>query len=129
MRYQVGRACAVAGYNKLFDQLQLLLDVSIAEEAEDSNNAYIRDAIISKPVRYAVMNDYARTIDIDKARAGACLNGDTAVRSSLEKKRRHGHDTEEYITLITSTSKRTATYALSIGEALSIRFYKASMRT
>ncbi|KAF5497429.1 hypothetical protein CGCS363_v008682 [Colletotrichum siamense] len=95
MRYQVGRACAVAGYNKLFDELQLLPDVSIAEEAEDNNNAYIRDAIISKPARYAVMNDYTRTIDIDEPRAGACLNGDTAVRSSLEKKRPHGHDTEE----------------------------------
>ncbi|KAK1855664.1 hypothetical protein CCHR01_01678 [Colletotrichum chrysophilum] len=35
MRYQVGRACAVADYNKLYDELQLLPDVSIAEEAED----------------------------------------------------------------------------------------------
>lgn len=41
MRYQIGRACAVAGYNKLFDELQLLPDVSIAEEAEANNNAYI----------------------------------------------------------------------------------------
>lgn len=41
------------------------------------------------------MNDYTRTIDIDKPRAGACLNGDTAVSSSLEKKRSHGHDIEE----------------------------------
>ncbi|KAF5520009.1 hypothetical protein CGCA056_v008015 [Colletotrichum aenigma] len=90
MRHQVGRACAVAGYNRLYDELQLLPDVCIAEEAEDNNNAYIRDAISSKQVRYAVMNDYTRTINIDAPRASANLNGDTAVRSSLEKK--HGFD-------------------------------------
>ncbi|KAF0323526.1 hypothetical protein GQ607_009207 [Colletotrichum asianum] len=96
MRYQVGRPCAVAGYNKLYDELQLLPDVSIAEEAEDNNNAYTRDAIVSKPVRYAIMNDYTRTIDVEAPRAGACLNGDTSVRSSLEKKRPLHHDTDEF---------------------------------
>ncbi|KAK2767334.1 hypothetical protein CKAH01_15228 [Colletotrichum kahawae] len=96
MRYQVGKACAVAGYNRLYDELQLLPDISIAEEAEDNNNAYVRDAIINKPERYAVMNDYTRTINIDAPRAGASLNGDTAVRSTLEKTRPYGHDTGKH---------------------------------
>ncbi|CAI0641360.1 unnamed protein product [Colletotrichum noveboracense] len=95
MRYQVGRACAVAGYDKLYDEIQLLPDVSIAEEAEDNNNTYIRDSITNKSVRYAVMNDYTRTINIDAPREVAGLNGDTAVRSSLEKKRPPHDDIDE----------------------------------
>ncbi|KAB5571727.1 hypothetical protein GE09DRAFT_1282248 [Coniochaeta sp. 2T2.1] len=36
MRYQVGRACAVAGYTDLYKELGLLPDITIAEEAQDS---------------------------------------------------------------------------------------------
>lgn len=36
MRYQVGRACVVAGYSSLYFELDLLPDVSIAEEAAAS---------------------------------------------------------------------------------------------
>jgi hypothetical protein len=37
MRYQVGRACAAAGYFDLYKELDLLPDVSIAEEAPGGN--------------------------------------------------------------------------------------------
>ncbi|KAK2027316.1 hypothetical protein LX32DRAFT_640998 [Colletotrichum zoysiae] len=85
MRYQAGRACAVAGYKKLFDDLDLLPDVSIAEEARDNGHADIFEAIVAQPVRYAVMNDYTRSVDLQNPRPGACLNGDTAVRSSMNR--------------------------------------------
>lgn len=86
MRYQVGRACAAAGYDTLYGELGLLPDVSIAEEAREANNPgsnRIFDSIMSQPVRYAVMDDYTRTINVSDPRAGACLNGDTAIRASL----------------------------------------------
>ncbi|KAL0944781.1 uncharacterized protein CTRU02_202668 [Colletotrichum truncatum] len=86
MRYQVGRACAAAGYDSLYDELDLLPDVSIAEEAREANisgSRQIFDKIMSHPVRYAVMDDYTRTISISNPHPGACLNGDTAVRASL----------------------------------------------
>ncbi|KAB5511589.1 hypothetical protein GE09DRAFT_1270042 [Coniochaeta sp. 2T2.1] len=35
-RYQVGRACAVAGYSDLYKELGLLPDITIAEEAQDN---------------------------------------------------------------------------------------------
>lgn len=37
MRYQVGRACAAAGYVDLYKELCLLPDISIAEEARESD--------------------------------------------------------------------------------------------
>ncbi|KAK2038861.1 hypothetical protein LZ31DRAFT_559243 [Colletotrichum somersetense] len=85
MRYQAGRACAVAGYKKLYDDLDLVPDVSIAEEARDNGHADIFEAIVAQPVRYAVMNDYIRSMDLQNPRPGACLNGDTAVRSSMNR--------------------------------------------
>ncbi|WYZ38472.1 hypothetical protein EsH8_III_000386 [Colletotrichum jinshuiense] len=84
MRYQVGRACAVAGYKTLYNELNLLPDVSIAEEARDNGHMDIFEAITSQAVRYAVMNDYNRTVNLHAPTAGACLNNDTAVRSSLQ---------------------------------------------
>ncbi|TKW55886.1 hypothetical protein CTA1_11737 [Colletotrichum tanaceti] len=84
MRYQVGRACAVAGYKTLLDELDLLPDVSIAEEARDNGHTDIFEAIVAQPVRYAVMNDYTRSVDLQNPRPGACLTGDAAVRSSLQ---------------------------------------------
>jgi hypothetical protein len=85
MAYQVGRACAVAGYVDLYEKLDILPEVHIAEEAREAGNLAIYQDIMSKSVRYAVMNDYTRTISTN-SRPGACLNGDTAVYSSLEKK-------------------------------------------
>ncbi|KAH7254220.1 uncharacterized protein BKA55DRAFT_510385 [Fusarium redolens] len=66
MRYQVGRACAVGGYVELFKELDVLPDVSIAEEARD--NLPASKAIYELP------------------QSGACLNGDTCVRSTLNKR-------------------------------------------
>ncbi|TPX13446.1 uncharacterized protein E0L32_006176 [Thyridium curvatum] len=86
MRYQVGRACAVAGYTDLYRSLELLPDVSIAEEARDNapSAKEIYSEIVSSHVRYAVMDDYNRSVNLDKPRPGAQLNGDTVVRSSLD---------------------------------------------
>lgn len=89
MRYQVGRACAVAGYVSLYSELQLLPDVTIAEEARDSNKdaaQRIYESIIAAPVRYKVMDDYTRRIHAVAPRAGVFLNGDTATRASLDKR-------------------------------------------
>ncbi|CAK7223410.1 hypothetical protein SBRCBS47491_005199 [Sporothrix bragantina] len=97
MRYHVGRACAVAGYNNLYRELDLLPDISIAEEARDSvirnassssSSQLILDHILSQPVRYNIMNDYTRHVKLDSpsvARFG--LNGDTAVVSALSHRR------------------------------------------
>lgn len=104
MRYQVGRACAVAGYKDLYSELDLLPDIAIAEEARDSvmrarlrggaegrssdGSQDIFDQIVRHPVRWQVMDDYARSVDLDcpkPARYG--LNGDTAVVSTLELRR------------------------------------------
>lgn len=104
MRYQVGRACAVAGYKDLYSELDLLPDVSIAEEARDkvmrsrrhgvdegrsSNGSQdIFDQIVRHPVRWQVMNDYMRSVDLDCPKpASYGLNGDTSVLSVLELKR------------------------------------------
>lgn len=87
MRYQVGRACAVAGYARLYRELDLLPDVSIAEEARNCGGAEseeIFEDIVGRQTRFAVMNDYTREVNFVEPRAGACLNGDTAVRSSLD---------------------------------------------
>ncbi|KAM7184572.1 hypothetical protein V8F33_012908 [Rhypophila sp. PSN 637] len=101
MRYHVGRACAVAGYSRLYKELNLLPDISIAEEARDSvmraqsgvlgdpdGSAEILREIVQQPVRFHAMNDYRRTVEVDNplpARHG--LNGDTAVFSTLQLKR------------------------------------------
>ncbi|KAL4748887.1 hypothetical protein BDW72DRAFT_195330 [Aspergillus terricola var. indicus] len=91
LRYQVGRACAVAGYVDLYKELDLLPDVHIAEEARDNGCAEIYDIIMDQPDKYSVMNDYTRTINLHNPQK-ACLNGDTAVRSSLEVKQAHSRD-------------------------------------
>ncbi|KAH7028766.1 uncharacterized protein B0I36DRAFT_349766 [Microdochium trichocladiopsis] len=86
MRYQVGRACAVAGYADLYHELGLLPDPSIAEEARESPHEASRaiyTSIMTAPVRYAVMNDYTLTITLDSPQPGAVLNADTAVLSTL----------------------------------------------
>ncbi|KAI0197918.1 hypothetical protein F4808DRAFT_463300 [Astrocystis sublimbata] len=93
MRYLVGRACAVAGYNALFRELDLLPEVSIAEEARDnvvSNNwgsRIIYDAIMNHPLRYSVLDDYTRGSDPDNPRRVVGLNGDTTVVSRLRNRK------------------------------------------
>jgi hypothetical protein len=87
MRYQVGRACAAAGYTDLYKELDLLPDTSIAEEARESKEgADIYQIIMSKPQRYAVMDDFARSIDLETPRTPAFLNGDMKPRWSLDQR-------------------------------------------
>lgn len=87
MRYQVARACAVAGYTDLYRELDVLPEVHVAEEARDNGNLVLFGDIMAAPARYSVMNDYDRTVNADNPRV-AFLNGDTAVRSTLERKRK-----------------------------------------
>ncbi|KAJ6186867.1 hypothetical protein N7519_001775 [Penicillium mononematosum] len=57
MRYQVGRACAAAGYINLYRELDQLPDVSIAEEAREGNTEggdQIYQLIMSSPLKYAL---------------------------------------------------------------------------
>lgn len=86
MKYQVGRACAVAGYFELYEELELLPEVHIAEEARDNGHLAIFENITKAHVKYSIMNDYKRTMNIDNPTVVPYLNGDTAVRSSLERK-------------------------------------------
>lgn len=86
MRYQVGRACAVAGYARLYRELDLLPDVSIAEEArENYDNAGAQEIfarIMAAPVRYRVLDDYTLTVNADRPEVPASLNAETAVVGS-----------------------------------------------
>ncbi|KAK3080004.1 hypothetical protein LTS18_003370 [Coniosporium uncinatum] len=90
LRYLVGRACAVAGYTDLYQELDLLPEVSIAEEARESDvlGAAIYRQIMSSKTKYAVLDDYTRTINEHSPRV-AHLNGDTCVRSYLDAKQEH----------------------------------------
>lgn len=87
MRYQVGRACAVAGYDQLYHELDLLPDPCIAEEAREAScdsdgSRHIFEQIMAAPLRYSVMNDYDLTVELDRPKPGAFLNADTAVRAT-----------------------------------------------
>lgn len=64
MKYQVGRACAVAGYFDLYKVLELLPDVHIFE------------GITNAHVKYSVMNGCERTVDIDNPKMVPYLNGE-----------------------------------------------------
>ncbi|EON69336.1 hypothetical protein W97_08596 [Coniosporium apollinis CBS 100218] len=88
MKYQIGRACAVAGYLNLYGELGLLPEVHIAEEARDNGQSAILDAIMAAGTKYAAMNDYTRTVEMDQPTM-AHLNGDTAVRSYLDIRQRY----------------------------------------
>jgi hypothetical protein len=85
MVYQVGRACAVAGYLDLYKELDVLPEVHIAEEARECGHMEVYDMIMSEPVRYDIMNDYACTVASTPV-PGAYLNGDTAVYRSLKRR-------------------------------------------
>lgn len=83
LKYSVARACAVAGYTRLYRELDVLPEVAVAEEAQASERGgEIFKLIMAQPVRYAVMNDYENKIQ-RTPRPGAFLNGDTAVASVL----------------------------------------------
>lgn len=86
MKYHVGRTCAVAGYVGLYRELDLLPDVSIAQEAREagSTSLEIFEDITQRLVRYSVMDDYNRKVDLENPRSGAFINCDAAVRSTLE---------------------------------------------
>ncbi|KAF4964637.1 hypothetical protein FSARC_7463 [Fusarium sarcochroum] len=86
MRYQVGRACAAAGYHALFRDLDLLPEVSIAEEARESETdggQLIYDEIMGFKYRYAIMDDCKRSIEMMQYECPAYLNGNTEVRWRL----------------------------------------------
>ncbi|CEI63356.1 hypothetical protein FVEN_g114 [Fusarium venenatum] len=86
MRYQVGRACAAAGYHALFHELDLLPDVSFAEEARESEAdgaKLIYEEIMGFKYRYAIMDDCRRSIELMDYKCPAYLNGDTEVRWRL----------------------------------------------
>jgi len=70
--------------------IELLPEVSIAEEARESGalGAAIYRQIISSETKYAVLDDYTRTVNEQRPRV-ARLNGDTCVRSYLDTKQEH----------------------------------------
>ncbi|KAJ5113556.1 hypothetical protein N7456_002090 [Penicillium angulare] len=97
MLYHAARACAVAGYIELYKELNPLPEVHIAEEAsfafaEKRNNhegaQKIYELIMSQQIKFEIMNDYNRSVDIGNPRI-SCLNGDTATYSSLQGGREH----------------------------------------
>ncbi|CVL05800.1 uncharacterized protein FMAN_10529 [Fusarium mangiferae] len=86
MRYQVGRACAAAGYHALCHELDILPEVSIAEEARESETdggKLIYDEIMSFKYRYSIMDDCKRTIKLIDYERPAYLKGNTEVRWRL----------------------------------------------
>ena len=48
LRYDIARACAVAGYYDLYRELQLLPEISIAEEARDNKKNIGSQAILKR---------------------------------------------------------------------------------
>jgi hypothetical protein len=95
LAYQAGRACAVAGYTKLFHELDILPEVHIAEEARECGNLAIYEAIVSQIVRYNVMNDYGLRLDLEAPKP-AHLNGDTCVRWMLDIKQQFKDATSDF---------------------------------
>jgi hypothetical protein len=61
MVYQVGRACAVAGYKDLYRELDILPEAYLAKKARESGSLAIYEDIMSRPMQYAGMDDYDRT--------------------------------------------------------------------
>ncbi|KAL4783390.1 hypothetical protein BJX76DRAFT_368422 [Aspergillus varians] len=103
MLYHAARACAVTGYMDLYKELDPLPEVHVAEEAgyasiqkNSKGSQEIYQNILSHPVKYAIMNDYKRTVDVD-ARRISPLNGDTAVCSSLEGRWKYSDPEDSYL--------------------------------
>lgn len=84
-KYQVGRACAVAGYTNLYQELDILPDAHIAEEARECGNTEIVDLIMSQPLKYIVMNGYKLSWNTE-APDQVRLNGETCVSWMLDVK-------------------------------------------
>lgn len=87
--YEAARACAVAGYIDLYKELDPLLEVHVAEETgytsmqKSSNSSeQIYHHLLSQPVKFEIMNNYTRTVNIAR-RQVASLTGDTVAYSSL----------------------------------------------
>ncbi|KAF5631720.1 hypothetical protein F52700_6642 [Fusarium sp. NRRL 52700] len=93
MRYKIGRACAAGGYVELYKELDLLPDVAIAEEARDNLPASqsIYDLVMGARYLCRVMDDYNLCL-LDEPEVGASLNGDTCVRSTLDKRQPVHHE-------------------------------------
>ncbi|KAJ4015507.1 hypothetical protein NW752_006967 [Fusarium irregulare] len=97
MRYQVGHACAAAGYYDLYKDLDLLPEVSIAEEARESQTEggkLIYDEIMTCKSRYGIMNDCKREVETceEDYEYPAYLNGDTEVRWRLKARQKLSSD-------------------------------------
>lgn len=60
MKYSIARACVIANYVELYDEMNLLPEVNIMLEAYDANNMYMYNSIMSSCVKYYVMDDYNR---------------------------------------------------------------------
>lgn len=89
MKYQAGRACAAAGYADLYSELDILPDVSTAEEARESKNygsRRIYEAIMSAPRKYKVMDDVNRTINVENPPNPAYLDARTQIWSDLQER-------------------------------------------
>lgn len=85
MRYQVGRACAIAGYTSLYETLDILPEIAIAEEARELGHTDIYEHIMKAVVKWKVFNDYTCSLSL-LAPAAAYLNGDTAVVGNLSRR-------------------------------------------
>lgn len=79
-QYQVGRACAIAGYTDLYKSLQILPEAAIAEEARESGNLEIYESIVKEVVKWKVFDDYTGTILVPTP---SHLNADTVVYKRL----------------------------------------------
>ncbi|KAJ5542853.1 hypothetical protein N7535_005276 [Penicillium sp. DV-2018c] len=95
MIYHAARACAVAGYYDLYSELQVLPEVHVAAEARDASLARrnkgseaIYEQIMSKHLKFEIMNDYDRSVNLENPRP-AHLNGDTAAFSDLTARMLH----------------------------------------
>lgn len=87
MRYQVGRACAAAWCTDLYKELDLLPDASIAEEARNAaGDADIYKIIMLAPQRWAVMDDFTRSVNLENPQAPAFLNGNMKPRRALARR-------------------------------------------
>ena len=85
MKYQVGRVCAVANYDDLYKELDILPEVGIAEEARGNGSEAIYSAIVKQPVKYAVFNDYSNSLVLENPPI-SLINGNTCVTALLDSK-------------------------------------------
>lgn len=95
LKYNVARACAVAGYAGLYKELDVLPEVAVAEEAQASKHGNeIFTHIMAQPMRYAIMNDYENSF-YEPPRPGSCLNADTAIVPTLRFRSENPNDVPE----------------------------------